>query len=96
MAGKRKPRAPDIVSVIGDYLPLHPHGRGYTVYVASCPFHDTGDGEWPTFIVDRSRDCFRCGVCEATGDAADFVAVYEKIDRAAALAMLAERRIRVP
>jgi hypothetical protein len=34
-------------------------------------------------------------VCEATGDAADFVAVYEKIDRDAALAMLAERGVKV-
>lgn len=76
----------NIVDIIKTYLPLEKRGENYR---AKCPFHTDND---PSFSVSPRLGIFKCfGVgCEASGNVANFVALYDNITYTQALAKLAE------
>jgi DNA primase len=82
-------QANDIVSVIGEYIPLKRRGR---LYVGLCPFHDD---HHPSLTVDPSRQIFRCWACGKGGDVFAFVQERERVGFREALEFLA-RRANVP
>lgn len=63
----------DIVSVIGQYLPLNKKGRNYT---AICPFHDD---HHPSLSISTDKQIYKCFVCGAGGNVFTFVSAFEKI-----------------
>lgn len=75
----------DIVSLIGEYLPLRRVGSKYKTL---CPFHDDHN---PSLEVSPERQSYKCWSCGAGGDVLDFVQEYERVDFQEALRMLAER-----
>jgi DNA primase len=75
----------DIVALVGEHLPLRRTGSKYK---ALCPFHDDHN---PSLEVNPERQSFKCWGCGVGGDVFDFVKIYEKVDFAEALRMLAER-----
>ncbi|CAN5743156.1 hypothetical protein BH23PLA1_BH23PLA1_34310 [soil metagenome] len=75
----------DIVSLVGDYLPLH---RAGSKYKALCPFHDD---HHPSLELNTERQSFKCWSCGAGGDVFDFVMNYERVEFPEAVRMLAER-----
>lgn len=78
-------QAVDIVSLVGEYLPLHRTGSKYK---ALCPFHDDHN---PSLELNPDRQSFKCWSCGAGGDIFDFVKDYERVDFSEALRMLADR-----
>jgi DNA primase len=78
-------QAVDIVSLVGEYLPLHRTGSKYK---ALCPFHDDHN---PSLELNPDRQSFKCWSCGAGGDIFDFVKDYERVDFPEALRMLADR-----
>ncbi len=77
--------AVDIVSLVGEYLPLR---RAGSKFKALCPFHDDHN---PSLELNPERQSFRCWSCGVGGDIFDFVKNYEHVDFPEALRMLAER-----
>jgi DNA primase len=77
--------ANDIVEVVGSYFPLNADKSSYK---ALCPFHHE---QTPSFEVDPVTQTFQCTVCDLHGDVARFVMEYERVDRPAAIKMLAAR-----
>ncbi len=75
----------DIVTLVGDYLPLH---RAGSKYKCLCPFHDDHN---PSMEVNPDRQQFKCWPCGAGGDIFDFVQMIERVEFPEALRMLAER-----
>ncbi len=75
----------DIVSLIGDYVPLKKSGRNYQ---ALCPFHDE---KTPSFMVSPELQIYKCFGCGAGGDAINFLMEYEKLEFWEALEILAKR-----
>ena len=75
----------DIVEVIDSYLNLQKSGASYK---AACPFHKE---KTPSFMVNPQRQIFHCFGCSEGGDLYKFVMLYEGIDFAAAVTMLAKR-----
>jgi DNA primase len=78
-------QAVDIVTLVGEYLPLHRTGSKYK---ALCPFHDDHN---PSMELNPDRQSFKCWSCGAGGDIFDFVKDYERVDFPEALRMLADR-----
>ena len=78
-------QAVDIVTLVGEYLPLHRTGSKYK---ALCPFHDDHN---PSLELNPDRQSFKCWSCGAGGDIFDFVKDYERVDFPEALKMLADR-----
>jgi DNA primase len=78
-------QAVDIVSLVGDYLPLT---RSGSKFKALCPFHDDHN---PSLELNPERQSFKCWSCGAGGDVFDFVKDFERVDFLEALRMLAER-----
>ena len=78
-------QAVDIVTLVGEYLPLHRTGSKYK---ALCPFHDDHN---PSLELNPDRQSFKCWSCLAGGDIFDFVKDYERVDFSEALRMLADR-----
>ncbi len=78
-------QAVDIVTLIGEYLPLHRTGSKYK---ALCPFHDDHN---PSLELNPDRQSFKCWSCGAGGDIFDFVKDYERVEFPEALRMLADR-----
>jgi DNA primase len=78
-------QAVDIVTLVGEYLPLHRTGSKYK---ALCPFHDDHN---PSLELNPDRQSFKCWSCGAGGDIFDFVKDYERVDFPEALRMLADR-----
>ncbi|KFB07439.1 DNA primase [Malacoplasma iowae] len=62
-----------IVDVIKNYINLQKKGNNYW---GLCPFH--GDNN-PSLSVNESKKIFKCFVCNAKGNAINFVAKYKKI-----------------
>ena len=78
-------QAVDIVTLVGEYLPLHRTGSKYK---ALCPFHDD---HTPSLELNPDRQSFKCWSCGAGGDIFDFVKDYERVEFPEALRMLADR-----
>ena len=78
-------QAVDIVTLIGEYLPILRAGSKYKVL---CPFHDD---HHPSMELNPDRQSYKCWVCGAGGDVFDFVKNYERVEFPEALRMLAER-----
>ncbi len=75
----------DIVTLVGEYLPLTRSGSRYKVL---CPFHDD---HHPSMELNPDRQSYKCWVCGSGGDVFDFVKGIERVDFPEALRMLAER-----
>ncbi len=75
----------DIVSLVGEYLPLR---RAGSRYKALCPFHDDHN---PSLELNPERQSFKCWSCGAGGDIFDFVKGIERIEFPEALRILADR-----
>ena len=78
-------QAVDIVTLVGDYLPLHRNGSKIR---ALCPFHADHN---PSLEINPDRQSYKCWSCGAGGDIFDFVKEYERVDFPEALRMLADR-----
>lgn len=78
-------RAVDIVSIIGEYRPVHSEGSKYKTL---CPFHDDHK---PSMVIDPKFQNFKCWACSAQGDVFTFVQEMEKISFVEAKERLAER-----
>ncbi len=63
----------DIVSVVGQYIPLTKKGKNY---VALCPFHDDHN---PSLSISSDKQIYKCFVCHAGGNVFTFVSQFEKI-----------------
>ncbi|MFH0965209.1 MAG: DNA primase [Planctomycetota bacterium] len=77
--------ASDIVSVIGQYVPLKKAGRNF---VARCPFHRE---KTPSFNVNPERQIFKCFGCNEAGNVFTFVMKHERLSFPQAVEILAER-----
>jgi DNA primase len=78
--------ADNIVSIIGEYVPLRKSARSYT---ACCPLHAE---KTPSFTVDPDRKTWRCfGACSEGGDVAKFLMKIDNISFPVALERLARR-----
>ena len=77
----------DIVKIIGSYIKLERAGDNYR---AKCPFHGDKD---PSLSVSPKLNIFKCfGVsCEAGGNVATFISLYEDVTYNEALAVLAKK-----
>lgn len=75
----------DIVSYIGQYVPLKKAGR---TYKACCPFHAE---KTPSFVVNEDNQTWRCyGACAEGGDVLSFAMKYHGWDFKEALGTLAQ------
>lgn len=76
----------DIVDLISEHVNLTQSGRNYK---SNCPFHSE---KTPSFIVDPSRQLWRCfGSCATGGDVFSFLMKVEGIEFPEALKILGER-----
>ena len=77
--------ATDIVSVIGEYVPLKKSG---TSYKGLCPFHSEKS---PSFMVSPTRNGFHCFGCGKSGNVITFIMEMEKLPFPEALRLLADK-----
>jgi DNA primase len=77
--------ATDIVSVIGEYVPLKKAGNSYK---GLCPFHSEKS---PSFNVSATRNGFHCFGCGKGGNVITFIMEMEKMPFPEALRLLAEK-----
>ena len=75
--------ATDIVSLVGQYVPLKRAGQNYK---ALCPFHNE---KTPSFTVSPARQTFKCFGCGEGGNVFTFVEKQEHCDFPEAVRMLA-------
>lgn len=75
----------DIVSLIGEYIPLKKAGRNFK---AVCPFHSE---KTPSFVVSPELQIYKCFGCQAAGDAFKFLELYEGMEFREALKFLADK-----
>jgi DNA primase len=81
----------DIVSVIGDVVPLKKTGA---TWKGLCPFHQE---KTPSFNVNRDKGFFKCFGCGAGGDVVKFVELHQRMPFPEAVRYLAQRAgIQVP
>jgi len=77
-------RQTDIVSLIGQYVPLKKLGRNYR---GLCPFHSEKN---PSFYVNPEKGIYYCFGCQKGGNAVNFLMEYEKLDFPDAVKRLAK------
>jgi DNA primase len=77
--------ASDIVSVVGQYVPLKKNGSQVS---GLCPFHREKS---PSFFVHPSKQVYRCHGCGAGGDVFNFVMGVKQIGFREAKELLAAR-----
>ena len=58
----------DIVTVIGEYVPVRKAGPNR--YAGRCPFHT---GKTPSFSESSQHQYYKCSGCDAKGDVIKFV-----------------------
>src|SRR5215471_521244 len=75
----------DIVSVIGDVVPLKKAG---STWKGLCPFHQE---KTPSFNVNKDKGFFKCFGCGAGGDVVKFVELQQKMAFPEAVRYLANR-----
>ena len=75
----------DIVSLIGEYIPLKKAGRNYK---ALCPFHSE---KTASFMVSPDRQIYKCFGCSEGGDVFEFVKRLEGLDFGEVVRKLADR-----
>lgn len=75
----------DIISLIGEYVPLKKAGRNFK---APCPFHSE---KTPSFMVSPELQIFKCFGCQVAGDAFKFLELYEGMEFREALKFLADK-----
>jgi len=75
----------DIVEVIGSHITLKRAGSSYK---ACCPFHNE---KTPSFMVNPSRQSFKCFGCGEGGNVFSFLMKHVGVDFVTAVKMLAER-----
>jgi DNA primase len=75
----------DIVSVIGEYVPLKKAGQSYK---GLCPFHSE---KTPSFIVNPKKGIFHCFGCGIGGNVFTFIMKYKGINFPDAVRMLGEK-----
>jgi DNA primase len=75
----------DIVSFIGEFIPLKKMGRNFK---ANCPFHGE---KTPSFVVSPERQIWHCFGCGKGGDVYTFLMEYERLEFPEALRTLAKR-----
>ncbi len=75
----------DIVSVIGEYVPLKKSGSSYK---GLCPFHSEKS---PSFMVSPTRNGFHCFGCGKGGNVITFIMEMEKMPFPEALRFLADK-----
>lgn len=75
----------DIVSVMGDYVPLKRASRDY---VCVCPFHSDKNPSLHVYTESQSFFCFGCG---AGGDTITFIRLIENLDYMESVRFLAQR-----
>jgi DNA primase len=75
----------DIVSFIGDFLPLKKAGRNFKT---TCPFHNE---KTPSLIISPERQIWHCFGCGKGGDVYTFLMEYENMEFPEALRSLAKR-----
>ena len=75
----------DIVSVIGDIVPLKKAGA---TWKGLCPFHQE---KTPSFNVNRDKGFFKCFGCGVGGDVVSFVELQQKVAFPEAVRYLADR-----
>jgi len=77
--------ATDIVSLVGEYVPLKKAGANYK---GLCPFHSEKS---PSFMVSPARNSFHCFGCGKGGNSITFVMEMDKVSFPEALRLLAEK-----
>lgn len=75
----------DIVSVIGEYIPLTKKGRNY---FGLCPFHDDHS---PSLSISSEKQIYKCFVCGESGNVFNFVMNYEHLSFPETISMLANK-----
>ena len=78
-------QATDIVSVVGQYVPLKRSGKSY---IACCPFHRE---KTPSFNVSPERQIFKCFGCGEGGNVFGFLMRQESLSFPEAVRLLADR-----
>ncbi|MBL8744784.1 MAG: DNA primase [Phycisphaerae bacterium] len=82
---RRVLEATDIVRLVGEHVTLKPKGREFACV---CPFHNDHN---PSMYVVPAKQIFHCFVCNAGGNALDFVMRFHGMGFREALEMLASR-----
>lgn len=75
----------DIVSIIGEFLPLKKRGRNF---ITNCPFHNE---KTPSFTVSPDKQIYHCFGCNASGNVFTFLMEHEHMTFAEALKWLGEK-----
>jgi DNA primase len=82
---RRVLEATDIVRLVGEHVTLKPKGREFACI---CPFHNDHN---PSMYVVPAKQIFHCFVCNAGGNALDFVMRFHGMAFREAIEMLASR-----
>ena len=75
----------DIVSIIGEFLPLRKRGRNF---LANCPFHNE---KTPSFTVSPDKQIYHCFGCNASGNVFTFLMEHEHMTFAEALKYVGDK-----
>jgi len=75
----------DIVTVIGEFLPLKKRGRNF---ITNCPFHNE---KTPSFTVSPDKQIYHCFGCNASGNVFTFLIEHESMSFGEALKYLADK-----
>ena len=75
----------DIVTVIGEFLPLKKRGRNF---ITNCPFHNE---KTPSFTVSPDKQIYHCFGCNASGNVFTFLIEHESLSFGEALKFLADK-----
>lgn len=75
----------DIVTVIGEFLPLKKRGRNF---ITNCPFHNE---KTPSFTVSPDKQIYHCFGCNASGNVFTFLIEHESLSFGEALKYLADK-----
>ncbi len=78
-------QAADIVSIIGEYVPLTQKGKNY---LGVCPFHQDHS---PSMSVSREKQMFKCFACGVGGNVFKFVSDIESVGYLEAVSIVAQK-----